>query len=187
MSWSQPVDGRRALRCGGPEHSTSASRAHAVKCDAEGIGSATDQPDGIRRRDQVEWTPPRGSLRQLSRCGGSSRVHHTTAIELLPLYAPRRRHAGQCRTPSRIAGDPSILAKNSLGKASTIRSRPGPDLAGDVTGRPGESRSGAFERLFAGSCDSRNERTERDVSLNLSYASLSTEESRWNESSCTVE
>src|SRR5262249_58472520 len=36
----------------------------------------------------------------------------------------------------------------------------------------GESRSGAFESPFAGSSDSRNEQTDRDVSLNPSYASL---------------
>ena len=39
-----------------------------------------------------------------------------------------------------------------------------------VTGRPGESRSGAFESPFAGSSASRNGRTDRDVSLNPSYA-----------------
>jgi hypothetical protein len=41
-----------------------------------------------------------------------------------------------------------------------------------VTGRPGDSRPGAFESPFAGSSDRRNERTDRDVSLNPSYASI---------------
>ena len=63
----------------------------------------------------------------------------------------------------------------------------GAGVAGVVTGRPGESRSGTFGSPFAGSSDSRNERTDRDVSLYPSYASLSTEQSRRDESACVVE
>src|SRR5262249_10400869 len=94
---------------------------------------------------------------------------------------------GQFRTPSRIAHKQQVSPRDRAAMPLLFPQDRGAGLAGDVTGRPGESRSGAFESPFAGSSDSRNGRTDRDVSLNPSYASLSTEQSRRDESSCTVE
>jgi hypothetical protein len=62
----------------------------------------------------------------------------------------------------------------------------GAGVAGVVTGRPGESRSGTFESQFAGSSNRRNERTHRDLSLNPSYASLFPAQAKRDES-CIVE
>jgi hypothetical protein len=75
---------------------------------------------------------------------------------------------------------PASLAKRPGGTALLFTQDRGAGLAGNLTGRPGESRAGAFASPFAGNSYSRNERTDRDVSLNLnpSYASLSTEQSR---------
>ena len=118
----------------------------------------------------------------------SSRAHHSTAIEPLPLHAPRRRHAKSVpdALKNRLRTRKCHQETGRQGLYYSLKTG-GAGLAGDVAGRPGESRSGAFESPFAGSSDSRNERTDRDVSLNPSYASLSTEESRRDESSCTVE
>ena len=97
-----------------------------------------------------------------------------------------RRHASAGR-PQESPKSPQVSPRDRAVRTLLFAQDRGAGLAGDVTGRPGESRSGAFESPFAGSSDSRNERPDRDVSLNPSYSSLSTEELRRDESSCTVE
>jgi AraC-like DNA-binding protein len=94
---------------------------------------------------------------------------------------------GQFRMPSRIAQKQQVSARDRAARPLLFAQDGGAGLAGDATGRLGGSRSRAFESPFAGSSDGRNERTHRDVSLNPSYALLSTEPSRRDESSCTVE
>ena len=97
-----------------------------------------------------------------------------------------RRHASAGR-PQESPKSPQVSPRDRAARPLLFTQDRGAGLAGDVTGRPGESRSGAFESPFAGSSDSRNGRIDRDISLNPSYASLSTEQSRRDESSCTVE
>src|SRR5262249_26540314 len=96
------------------------------------------------------------------------------------------RRASSAR-PQESPSSPQVSPRDLAARPLLFTQDRGAGLAGDVTGRPGESRSGAFESPFAGSSDSRNGRTDRDVSLNPSYASLSTEQSRRDESACIVE
>src|SRR5262245_51950911 len=91
------------------------------------------------------------------------------------------------RRPQESPQSPKVSPRDRASTSLLFTQDRGAGLAVDVTGRPGESRSGAFESPLAAPGDSRNGRTDRDVSLNPSYASLSMEQSRRNESSWIVE
>src|SRR5262249_59228709 len=96
-------------------------------------------------------------------------------------------HQVSAGRPQELPKSPQVSPRDRAARPLLFTQDRGAGLAGDVTGRPGESRSGAFESPFAESSDSRNGRTDRDVSLNPPYASLSTEQARRDKSSCTVE
>src|SRR5262245_29789769 len=98
--------------------------------------------------------------------------------------ASRQVSAGR---PQESPKNPQVSPRDRAARPLLFTQDRGAGRAGGVTGRPGESRSGAFASPFAGSSDSRSERTDRDVSLSPSSTSLSTEQSRRDESSCIVE
>ena len=96
----------------------------AIPSNSPGITSHSSIPAGLRTAPLLPDTSASAGQGSRRCCGGSSRVHHRTTIELLSLHEPRRRHAKSAPDALKNRLKAASLAKRSSSKASIIQPRP---------------------------------------------------------------